>query len=231
MEKQTHAPNHIGIILDGNRRWAKERGLPTLQGHKRGAENLKKVVTYAQKKGIKIISVYAFSTENWNRTKKEVDYLMNLLGDFIGKYLPQMQKEGVQLRCMGSLDRLPAKLRNNLIKAVEETKNNSNIILNIGINYGGRDELERAVKKIVEKGYSEDEINSDLISQNLDTAGLPDPDLIIRTSGEQRVSGFMTWQSVYSELYFPKVYWPDFDEKELDKAVEEFNKRQRRFGN
>lgn len=223
-------PNHIAIILDGNRRWAKERGLPTFFGHKKGMENAKKIVLYAQKAGVKVITMYAFSTENWSRSEKEVNYLMKLFEGYIDKYIGDYQKRGVKFRHIGSLKELPASLQKKIKNAIELTKNNKGIIANLALNYGGRDEIKRMIKKLIDNEIRSDDINFDLISENLDTAGLPDPDFIIRTSGEQRISGFLIWQGAYSELYFPKCHWPDFNEKEFDKAIAEFNKRQRRFG-
>lgn len=217
--------------MDGNRRWAKSRGLPTMMGHKEGAQRLRDILLYAQKLGIKIVTVYAFSTENWKRSKVEVDFLMNLSVDFINKNLSELQKNGVKFNHLGSLNKLPKKVQQKINEAIEETKHNDKLIFNIALNYGGRDELVRAVKNIVDQSYKLEDINEELINAHLDTAGQPDPDLIIRTSGEQRLSGFLPWQSAYSELYFTDVYWPDFDDKELDKAIEEYNNRQRRFGN
>ncbi len=223
-------PSHIAIILDGNRRWAKERGLPTFFGHRKGMENAKKIVLYAQKVGVKVITMYAFSTENWSRSEKEVNYLMKLFESYIDKHIGEYVKRGVKFRHVGSLKELPKSLQEKIKNAVELTKNNKGIIANLALNYGGRDEIKRAVQKLISSGMKAEEITMDLIGANLDTAGLPDPDFIIRTSGEQRTSGFLIWQGAYSELYFPKIHWPDFNEKEFDKAIAEFNKRQRRFG-
>lgn len=223
-------PRHVAIILDGNRRWAKERKLPTFFGHRKGMENAKKIVLYAQKLGVKVITMYAFSTENWSRSEKEVNYLMKLFENYIDKYIGDYHKRGVKFRHIGSLKELPATLQKKIKNAIELTKNNEGIIANLALNYGGRDEIKRAMRKIISQEIKSKDIDFDLISENLDTAGLPDPDFIIRTSGEQRLSGFLLWQGAYSELYFPKVHWPAFDEKEFDKAIEEFNKRQRRFG-
>ena len=223
-------PSHVAIILDGNRRWAKERGLPTFFGHRKGMDNAKKIVLYAQKVGVKVITMYAFSTENWSRSEKEVNYLMKLFENYIDKYIGDYHKRGIKFRHIGSLKELPASLQKKIKNAIELTKNNKGIIANLALNYGGRDEIKRTVQKLISKGVKAEEVNLDLISDNLDTAGLPDPDLIIRTSGEQRTSGFLIWQGAYSELYFPKVSWPAFDTKEFDKAIAEFNKRQRRFG-
>jgi len=223
-------PRHLAIILDGNRRWAKERGLPTFFGHKKGMANAKKIVLYAQKVGVKVITMFAFSTENWSRSEKEVDYLMKLFENYIDKYIGDYHKRGVKFRHVGSLQELPVSLQKKIKSAIELTKNNKGIIANLALNYGGRDEIKRAVQKLINGGVKAKDVTMDLIGESLDTADLPDPDLIIRTSGEQRTSGFLIWQGAYSELYFPKVHWPDFDEKELDKAIAEYNKRQRRFG-
>ena len=223
-------PSHVAIILDGNRRWAKERGLPTFVGHKKGMDNAKKIVLYAQKVGVQVITMYAFSTENWSRSEKEVNYLMKLFENYIDKYIGDYHKLGVKFRHIGSLSELPASLQKKIINAIELTKNNTGIIANLALNYGGRDEIKRAVQKLINRGVKTEDITMDLIGANLDTIDLPDPDFIIRTSGEQRTSGFLIWQGAYSELYFPKCHWPAFNEKEFDKAIVEFNKRQRRFG-
>jgi len=217
--------------MDGNRRWAKERGLPAMAGHKAGADRLKDILLYAQKIGLKIITVFAFSTENWKRSKTEVDFLMDLFINFVDKNLPELQKMGVKFNHLGSFAKLSKKVQEKIKKATEATKDNNELIFNIALNYGGRDEIVRAVQNIVEQKYKPEEVDEELIGAHLDTAGQDDPDLIIRTSGEQRLSGFLPWQSAYSELYFTDVYWPDFDAKELDKAITEYNNRQRRFGN
>src|SRR3989344_6447496 len=219
-------PNHVAIILDGIRRCAKERGLPACFGHRKGMENAKKIIFHAQKVGVKVITMYAFSTENWSRSEKEVNYLMKLFENYIDKYIGDYHKRGIKFRHIGSPEKLPVSLQKKIKNAIELTKNNKGIIANLALNYGGRDEIKRTVQKLISKGVKAEEVNLDLISDNLDTAGLPDPDLIIRTSGEQRTSGFLIWQGAYSELYFPKVPWPAFDTKEFDKAIMEFNKRQ-----
>jgi undecaprenyl diphosphate synthase len=223
-------PKHIGIILDGNRRWARTKGLPTFEGHRQGFENLKKIAKHAFDRDIEIVTVYAFSTENWNRDKKEVKYLMDLFRLLVTKETNILHKQGIKINFFGRQEDFEKDLQDSMVKALEKTKDNKKGILNICLSYGGRDELVRAFKKIIQTGVKADAINEELISQNIDSAGLPDPDLIIRTSGEHRLSGFLTWQSVYSEFYFPKVDWPDFDEAELDKAIDEYNNRQRRFG-
>lgn len=223
-------PHHIGIIIDGNRRWARERHLPTLVGHTKGIANIKKIVVYAQKLGIKILTSYAFSTENWKRSKKEVNYLMRLFEKFIDKNIQEFHQKGIQLRHLGQLRGLPPSLQKKIKQAVDLTKKNQKMIFQVALNYGGRDEIKRTIQKIIKKRVKLKKITDDFIAKNLDTAGLPDPDLIIRTSGEQRLSGFLLWQSAYAELYFPKIYWPDFNEKELDKAILDYCQRQRRHG-
>lgn len=223
-------PNHIGIIIDGNRRWAKEKHLPTFMGHRKGISGVKKILYYAQKLNVKMLTAYGFSTENWKRDSKEVNHLMNLFEEFVDKNINDMHKKGIRLRHLGSPSRLPETLQNKIREAVELTKNNTKMIFQLAINYGGRDELVRAVKKIINDKIKPEDISEHTISESLDTCDLPDPDLIIRTSGEHRLSGFLTWQTAYSELYFPNCMWPDFDESELDKALAEFSRRQRRFG-
>jgi len=223
-------PVHIAFIMDGNRRWAKEKGKPLFLGHKKGAEIFKKVVNYAADIGVKIITAFAFSTENRDRPKEEVDYLMNLFIDWLDSQLREMKEKNICFRLIGNRIGIPEKVLNKIDQVEKETFGNNSLIINFAFNYGGRDELTRAMQKIADQKIPSELINERLIEKNLDLAGQPDPDLIIRTSGEQRLSGFLPWHSAYSELYFPKVYWPDFDEAELDKAIEEFNRRQRRFG-
>jgi len=219
-------PYHIGIIMDGNRRWAKQRGLSPLQGHKKGLEVFEEIAKHCQKRGIKILTVFAFSTENWNRSKKEVDYLMNLfLNAFNKKRIDELIKEKVKVNILGQKHRLSKKLQKKIQEIEESTKVNSKLILNIALSYGGRADIVEAIKKIGNK-----KITEDLISKNLWTQGLKDPDLIIRTSNEKRISNFLIWQVAYSELYFSDKCWPAFDEKELDKILKEYDKRKRRFG-
>lgn len=221
---------HLAIILDGNRRWARERGLPTFEGHRVGYERIKDVSKWCLERNIKILTVYAFSTENWNRSKEEVKYLMTLMNKAFSEELDELNKLGFKINIIGSRDRISKTIKKNIEKIENETKNNKKAILNICFNYGGRLEIVEAVKKIVEEGIEVEKINEELIGKYIWFKGQPEPDLIVRTSGEKRLSGFLTWTSVYSELYFPRCYWPDFDEKELDKAIKEFNKRNRRFG-
>lgn len=227
-------PKHIAIIMDGNRRWAKERGLEGKLGHKQGADTLEKIVKYANKIGIKYITVYAFSTENWKRTADEVGALMLLLQNYLDSFFKKADTENIKINILGDITALSEGLQKSINKAIENTSQNTGIVFNIAFNYGGRDEIVRAVKKISEKvklGKVEIEnINEELISENLYTAGQPDPDLLIRTSGEIRLSNFLTWQLVYSEFYFIDKYWPDFNECDLDEAIEEYQKRNRKFG-
>jgi len=223
-------PCHIGFIIDGNRRWAKEKGLPTFMGHKRGVERIEEIVKYAQDLGIKIVTIYAFSTENWKRSEEEVSYLMKLFEDAAVKKMDEANKREIKIKILGNFQGLPLSLQKALNKAISLTKNNRKTIVNVALNYGGRDEIIRTLRKLMALRIKPEKITEKLINENLDTAGLPDPDFIIRTSGEQRLSNFLPWQSTYSELYFPKIYWPDFDRKQLDIAILEFQKRQRRLG-
>ena len=227
-------PKHIAIIMDGNRRWAKEKGLEAKIGHKQGADTLEKIVKYANKIGIEYITVYAFSTENWKRTEEEVGALMLLLQNYLDSFFKKADTENIKIKILGDITALSDGLQKSIKKAIENTAQNTGIVFNIAFNYGGRDEIVRAVKKVsakVKSGEIEiDNINEELISNNLYTEGQPDPDLLIRTSGEIRLSNFLPWQLVYSEFYFIDKYWPDFNEKDLDKAIEEYQKRNRKFG-
>lgn len=232
MNQQTNQgiPEHLGIILDGNRRWAKERNLPSFEGHLRGFENIKTIASYAFERGIKVMSVFAFSTENWKRSTEELAYLMSLFKMVATHELKFLTKQNIKLQISGDTSAFDEELQINLNKVLIETKDNSAGIFNICLNYGGQEEIVMVIKKIIEAGYKASEINKDLISSNLYTANLPDPDLIIRTSGEQRLSGFLTWQSVYSELYFTSKHWPEFSKKDLDEAIDVYANRSRRFG-
>jgi undecaprenyl diphosphate synthase len=223
-------PTHVAIIMDGNGRWAISRGLPRLAGHRAGTENLRRIITACVEFGIKYLTIYAFSTENWGRPREEVDGLMHILEDVIDKELAELNKEGVQLRHIGRLERLDPKLQEKVLEAIELTKNNDRLILNVAFNYGGRDEIVCAIQRIIKDGVKPEQVNSDLVSQYMFTAGVPDPDLIIRTSGELRVSNFMIWQGAYSEWYVTSVYWPDFNKEELQKALNTFGQRDRRYG-
>lgn len=216
--------------MDGNRRWAKRRGLPTLEGHRRGYEAFRRVGEWCLDRGIEILTVYAFSTENWNRSKKEVDYLMRLLSLALSKEVTDLHKKNIRISVIGRVKELPTHLQKHIIEAMELTKHNTRGTLQLAINYGGRTEIVDAVKNIVRAGKRASTITEQSISEKLYTAGQPDPDLILRTSGEQRTSGFLAWQGVYSELLFVKKNWPDFTERDLDAALAEFGRRQRRFG-
>ena len=228
--QQQKMPQHVAMIMDGNGRWAKSRLMPRTVGHKAGVDTIKRIAIHAHKLGIKLLTLYAFSTENWKRPASEVDYLMKLLIKFVEKKIDQLMEEDCRINFLGDLSALPDATRDAVNKALEKTKNNKSLFINIALNYGGRDEIVHAVKKIVEKGYRPDEITEDLISENLYTASIPDPDLLIRPGGELRISNFLIYQIAYSELYFTDVLWPDFDEDELDKALEAFANRNRRFG-
>jgi len=223
-------PKHIAIILDGNRRWARAKNLPTFEGHRQGFDNLKKIAKYSFDKGIDILTVYAFSTENWNRDKKEIAYLMDLFRLLVTKEINILARQGIKVNFFGRLTDFDKDLQDDIVKAKEKTKSGEKGTLNICLSYGGRDEIVRATQKIIKSGIKAEDLTEDTISKNIDSAGIVDPDMIIRTSGEQRLSGFLTWQSVYSEFYFPKKDWPDFSTEDIDKAIEEFNNRQRRFG-
>jgi undecaprenyl diphosphate synthase len=223
-------PEHVGIIMDGNGRWAKARGLPRLAGHRAGTRNLRRIIRAAANAGIKHLTFYAFSTENWRRPEEEVSGLMGLLGEFIETETPELHKEGARLLHIGHLEHLEPQLRQKIENAIELTKNNTRIDVILAFSYGGRDEIVTAVRKIVEAGIPAEEITQQTLSENMFTVGIPDPDLIIRTSGELRTSNFLTWQSVYSEWAFPQVFWPDFDEAALAEVLKEFANRDRRFG-
>lgn len=221
---------HIAIIMDGNRRWAKEKNLPSAMGHKKGVDALKATLRACDDFGIKYLTVYAFSTENWNRKKEEVDFLMELLAITLTNELAEMHSEGVVINFIGDITKLSPKLQKILANSVETTKNNTGVHLQIAFNYGARDEILHAVKNIVAQGLSPDEITEDIISKNLYTKNIPDPDLLIRTGGEKRISNYLLWQIAYSEILVMNEYWPEFGKNSLAKAVEEFHNRQRRFG-
>ncbi len=225
-----NVPKHIAIIMDGNRRWAKERGFPTFEGHRKGYGTVKKVAQWCLDRNIEILTVFAFSTENWNRSKKEVNYLMNLLKYGLRNDVNIFNKKNIRLNVLGRIEGLSKGLQKEIKRAVEKTKNNTKTVLNLAINYGGRAEIIDAVKRIIKKGLPAAKITESFFAQNLYTKSMPDPDLMIRTSGEIRTSGFLTWQGVYSELYFCKTYWPDFSEEDLDEAIAEYQRRQRRIG-
>ena len=227
-------PKSIAIIMDGNRRWAKERKISTALGHKKGAEVLENTARYCNKIGIECLTVYAFSTENWKRTEEEVKSILLLLDKYLDKFLEDAHLDNIKLRIIGDIYSLPEKLKNKMIKMEEKTKNNTGLQFNIAFNYGGRDEIVRAckliAKDVVDGKIKIDDIDEDLFANNLYTKGQPDPDLVIRTSGELRTSNFLPWQTTYSEFLFMDKYWPDFNNDDIDKCIEEYSKRQRGKG-
>ncbi len=223
-------PQHVAIIMDGNGRWALQRGLPRLAGHKAGTENLRRVIRSTVEFGVKYLTIYAFSTENWGRPPEEVKGLMYILEDVIDRELNELHKEGVQLRHIGRLERLAPSLQEKVLDAIDVTKNNDRLILNIAFNYGGRDEIIQAIQRMMKDGVPPENVTDELVSQYLYTVGVPDPDLIIRTSGELRVSNFLIWQAAYSEWYITPTFWPDFDKGEYRRALEAFAHRDRRYG-
>lgn len=227
-------PNHVAIILDGNGRWAKKRGLPRTLGHTAGAKNVEKICRAAHDLGISYLTFYAFSTENWNRPDDEVSALMKLLEDYLESCKKTAKKNNIRVRVIGDRSRLCEKFQKQIAEVEEYSKQFDGLNMTIAINYGSRDEITRAVKQMMKDQadgiISADEVNEDLISSYLDTKELPEPDLLIRTSGEQRLSNYLLWQLAYSEFYFTQVPWPDFDKKELERAIEAYNNRERRFG-
>lgn len=234
MQKTNNLPSHIAIIMDGNRRWAKNYKLDVRLGHKKGAETLEKIVRYANKIGIKYLTVYAFSTENWKRSKEEVGALMLLLQNYLDDFAKRADTENIKINMIGNRENLSNSLLKSIDNAIDRTKDNTGITFNVAFNYGGRDEIVSAIKKIAENIKSNkimiDDITEELIAENLYTKNMPDPDLLIRTSGEIRTSNFLPWQLVYSEFYFTEKLWPDFSENDLDEAILEYNNRTRKFG-
>lgn len=232
--KRENMPRHIGIIMDGNRRWAKAQGKPISFGHKEGAKTLEKIVRYANKIGLEYITVYAFSTENWKRAEEEVKALMLLLQNYLDDYAKRADTENIRVKILGDISALSIGMQKSIENCMERTKNNTGVTFNIALNYGGRDELLKAIKKIAsqvkENKIQIEDITEQLVSDNLYTKGDPEPDLIIRTSGEKRLSGFLTWQSVYSEILVIHKNWPEFEEKDLEDAIIEYQKRTRKFG-
>jgi undecaprenyl diphosphate synthase len=216
--------------MDGNGRWAISRGLPRLAGHRAGTENLRRIIRASAEFGVKYLTIYAFSTENWGRPPEEVNGLMRILEDVIDRELAELHKEGVQLRHIGRLERLDPKIQEKVLHAIDLTKNNDRLVLNVAFNYGGRDEIVCAMQNIIKDGIPADKVTAELVSQYLFTVGVPDPDLIIRTSGELRVSNFLIWQAAYSEWYVTPIFWPDFNKEEYRRALETFAQRDRRYG-
>lgn len=227
-------PQHVAVIMDGNGRWAKQRGLPRIEGHRRGANTLKEMLRYCKDLGIETLTAYAFSTENWGRPHTEVSFLMALFEKLLRKELQEMHREGVRINFIGDLTILPQSLQKEMQHSVEVTKNNNGVYFNVAINYGSRHEMVKACRAISEKvrrGELEPEsINEDTIADYLYTAASPDPDLLIRTSGEMRLSNFLLWQLAYTEIYVTEVFWPDFDRHQFDRALEAYQRRDRRYG-
>ncbi len=230
MSQTNYPPRHVAIIMDGNGRWAKKRGLPRLVGHKAGGDNIRPVVIIFVNCGVKYLTLYMFSTENWNRPRLEVAGLMSLLGKKIDQETQAFHQENIRLVHLGRLDRLPQKLRQKVQAAVELTKNNTGLTLCLAFDYGGRDEIVQAARGIASAGIPSDKIDESVFAQYLDNPDIPDPDLVIRTGGESRLSNFLLWQAAYSELYFTPVLWPDFGSKDVEEALSEYKRRQRRFG-
>ncbi|WP_085992388.1 isoprenyl transferase [Oceanobacillus senegalensis] len=229
-----NVPGHVAIIMDGNGRWAQRKGLPRISGHKEGVHAVNKVVKIASQSGVKALTMFAFSTENWKRPKSEVDFLMKLPKEFLHMYLPEIMDNNVRIKTIGEFDALPEHTKKVIEYAVDSTKNNDGMLLNFALNYGGRYEIIRAVDKIIHdidsNGLSINELDEELFSQYLYTKELQDPDLLIRTSGEQRLSNFLLWQSAYTEFWFTDVLWPDFDEHVFKEALREYQQRKRRYG-
>ncbi len=223
-------PQHIAIIMDGNGRWALSRGLPRQEGHRAGVENIRRIVEGCVEEGVKYLTVYAFSTENWSRPEEEVSGLIHLLGEALARETPRLHEEGVQIRHLGSLDALPQHQQQAVRAALELTRANDRLVLSAAYNYGGRAEIVHAVRRLMQDGVRPEDVSEELLSSYLYTAGLPDPDLIIRTAGEMRLSNFLIWQAAYAEYWSTPVYWPDFGKEHLRQAIAEYSRRQRKFG-
>ena len=225
-----HLPQHVAIIMDGNGRWAKQRGLPRLAGHRQGINTAQKIVEIFIEYQIPYLTLYAFSTENWNRPRREIDGIFKIIEERLEEGIKFAQENGIRIRHLGKPDGLPLRLQEKVKRALELTQNNARMTLSLAFNYGGRDEIVEAVRRLIVDGISPPQINEKVFSQYLYTANIPDPDLIIRTGGEMRLSNFLTWQSAYAEIYFTPVLWPDFNKQENDKALIAYSQRQRRFG-
>jgi undecaprenyl diphosphate synthase len=229
-ELPQQVPQHIAIIMDGNGRWAKQRGLPRLAGHRAGTENLRRIIEACVEFGVKYLTIYAFSTENWGRPDDEVSGLMSIFDEVFERELTELHRQGAQLRHIGRLDGVRASLREKVRNGIEMTKNNDRLVLNVAFNYGGRDEIVQAIKAILKDGIDPNDVTAELVSRYLYTSDCPDPDLVIRTSGEKRISNFLIWQAAYAEWVFPETLWPDFGRDELLAAIQEFGRRERRYG-
>jgi undecaprenyl diphosphate synthase len=223
-------PRHVAIIMDGNGRWAAERNLPRAIGHRAGTDNVRAIIQACVECGVKVLTLYAFSTENWQRPYDEIEALFCILGDVIERECEELNREGVRIRHLGTLDNVPTELADRIHRAVELTATNDRLLVNVAFNYGSQSEIVRAVRRIVAKGIAAEDIDPDVISSHLDTAGVPDPDLIIRTAGEMRLSNFLLWQAAYAEYWCTDVYWPDFDSDRFKQALLEYGSRERRFG-
>jgi undecaprenyl diphosphate synthase len=223
-------PQHIAIIMDGNGRWARARGLPRLAGHRAGTENLRRIIEACVELGVKYLTIYAFSTENWGRPEDEVKGLMGIFDEVFNRELAELHRQGARLMHIGRLDGVRKSLRDKVVRGMELTKDNDRLVLCVAFNYGGRDEIVQAIKAMLDDGISSEDVNETLISRYLYTSGIPDPDLVIRTSGEQRISNFLIWQAAYAEWVFPDTLWPDFGREQLEAAIEEFGRRERRYG-
>lgn len=223
-------PTHIAIIMDGNGRWARSRGLPRLAGHRAGTENLRRVIEACLEFGVKYLTIYAFSTENWDRPEDEVSGLMRIFEAVFDRELAELHRQGAQLRHIGRMEGINRSMQDKIRAGIELTKENKRLILNVAFNYGGRDEIVYAIQSMLTDGVSPEEVTPELVDEYLFTTGTPDPDLVIRTSGEKRTSNFLIWQSAYAEWVFPETFWPDFGREELLKAIQEFSQRERRFG-
>jgi len=223
-------PKHVAVIMDGNGRWAQRNGLPRVAGHKRGVDTVRRVAEHCRQYGIQVLTLYAFSDENWGRPKEEVGFLMDLLGTFLKAEIATMKENGIRFRTIGRTERLPASAQTWIERAVSETAGNTGMVLNLALSYGGRGEILEAIRRMRSANNAAADITEETFSSFLDTAGLPDPDLIIRTSGEKRISNFLLWQAAYAELYFTETLWPDFKEQDLLAALLDYQGRQRRFG-
>lgn len=229
-ELPPQVPQHIAIIMDGNGRWARARNLPRLAGHRAGTENLRRIIEACVEFGVKYLTIYAFSTENWGRPEDEVNGLMGIFDEVFNRELAELHRQGARLQHIGRLEGVRKSLRDKVIKGIEQTKNNSRLVLSVAFNYGGRDEIVQAIQAMLEDGVKPEAVSEELVSSYMYTADIPDPDLVIRTSGEQRISNFLIWQSAYAEWVFPETFWPDFGREQLLEAIQEFGRRERRYG-
>lgn len=223
-------PTHIAIIMDGNGRWAKARGLPRLLGHRAGSQNVRAIIAACIERGVRFLTLYTFSTENWSRPKLEVRGLMHLIGDYIDREAPALHKMGVRFRHLGHIEELSQSLQKKIRRTIDLTRDNLNITVCVALNYGGRNDILRAVRNILASGVAVDQVTEKLVSEYLGTRDIPEPDLVIRTSGENRLSNFLIWETAYSELWFTEALWPDFNPQILDQAIESYSQRKRRFG-